>query len=125
MSKPLLFKAETLAPVIADVKNNACKLWFIADQGIYLTAEKATFVKSKRNISYAEGFDPDNWDDAGDMFDAVDEATDSSGDLGESVTLQPEMRDVLIAGNADLTIELSDSGFVFSATQRNAEGKTC
>ncbi|CAH0144120.1 MULTISPECIES: DUF3085 domain-containing protein [Enterobacterales] len=123
MSNKLWFKAEKLAPVMADVKKNGCKLWFIADEGIYLTAEKATFVHDRRNISYAEGFDPDDWDDAGEMFDAVDNASGGSGDVWESIKLEPEMLDVLITGAADLTIEVTNNAFVFSASLRDT-GKT-
>lgn|GEM_PF-3251708 len=124
MTNTLLFKAETLAPVIADVKNNACELWFLADDGIYLTASTATFIRKKRNICYAQGFDPDLWDDAGAHFDAIDLVL-GNGDMWESVVLQPDMLASLSTGIADLTIEVTESGFVFTATLRDVEAKPC
>jgi hypothetical protein len=120
MPNKLIFKAETLTPVIQDVTKNACELWFLADDGIYLTASNATFIRKKRNICYAEGFDPDLWDDAGAHFDAIDLVL-GNGDMWESVTLAPEMLDDLMTGTADLTIEVTDSGFIFTARQRDAE----
>lgn len=124
MSNNLIFKTETLAPVLADVKANDCELWFLVDDGIYLTAEKARFVNGKRNISYAEGFDPDLWDDAGALFDAIDCAV-GGGDLWESVKLEPEMLAILITHSADLIIRLSDTQFVFEAQIRQAGEKAC
>jgi hypothetical protein len=41
--------------------------------------------------------------------------------MWESVTLAPEMLDDLMTGTADLTIEVTDSGFIFTARQRDAE----
>lgn len=120
MPNKLIFKAETLTPVIQDVRKNACELWFLADDGIYLTASTATFIRKKRNICYAEGFDPDLWDDAWGHFDAIDLVL-GNGDMWESVTLAPEMLDALLTGKADLTIEVTDNGFVFTAHQREAD----
>jgi len=120
MPNKLIFKAETLTPVIQDVTKNACELWFLADDGIYLTASTATFIRKKRNICYAEGFDPDLWDDAGAHFDAIDLVL-GNGDMWESVTLAPEMLDDVMTGSADLTIEVTDSGFVFNACKREAD----
>lgn len=119
MPNKLIFKAETLTPVIQDVKKNACELWFLADDGIYLTASTATFIRKKRNICYAEGFDPDFWDDAGAHFDAIDSVL-GNGDMWESVALAPEMLDDLMTGTADLTIVVTDSGFTYTARQREA-----
>ncbi|TPG56844.1 DUF3085 domain-containing protein [Ewingella americana] len=120
MPNKLIFRAETLTPVIQDVTKNACELWFMADDGIYLTASTATFIRKKRNICYAEGFDPDLWDDAGAHFDAIDLVL-GNGDMWESVTLAPEMLDDLMTGTADLTIEVTDSGFICTARQREAD----
>lgn len=119
MPKKLIFKAETLTPVIQDVKKNACELWFLADDGIYLTASTATFIRKKRNICYAQGVDPDLWDDAGAHFDAIDSVL-GNGDMWESVALVSEMLDDLMTGTADLTIEVTDSGFTYTARQREA-----
>lgn len=119
MPNKLIFKAETLAPVIQDVKKNACELWFLADDGIYLTASTATFIQKKRNICYAEGFDPDLWDNAGAHFDAIDLVL-GNGDMWESVTLAPEILDDLMTGMADLTIEVTDYGFTYTVRQREA-----
>lgn len=124
MPNKLIFKAETLTPVIQDVTKNACELWFLADDGIYLTASTATFIRKKRNICYAEGFDPDLWDDAGAHFDAIDSVL-GSGDMWESANLQPEMLDALMTGRADLAIEVTDSGFLFTPRQRDTEEKSC
>lgn len=118
MTNALLFKAETLAPVMADVKNNACKLWFLADEGIYLTAEKASFVNGHRTISYAEGFDPDDWKDAGLMFVAINNATGGYGEIWENVVLPPEMLECLTAGTADLAVDVTENGCVFTARVR-------
>ena len=65
MPNKLIFKAETLTPVIQDVKKNACELWFLADDGIYFTASTATFIRKKHNMCYAQGFDPELWDSRG------------------------------------------------------------
>lgn len=78
----------------------------------------------KRNICYAEGFDPDLWDDAGAHFDAIDSVL-GNGDMWESVNLQPEMLHSLMTGRADLEIEVTDSGFLFTARQRDTEEKSC
>lgn len=118
--KELLFKAETLAPVIADVKNNACELWLLMDEGIYLTAEKPSFVRGKRNISYAEGFDPYQSDDAVTFFNAIDEVV-AGGDIWECVTLSPDMHDSVESGTADLVMQVTESGFVYAVKARDAE----
>lgn len=120
MPNKLIFKAETLTPVIQDVTKNACELWFLADDGIYLTAAEATFIREKRNICYAEGFDPDLWDNAGAHFDAIDSVL-GNGDMWESVKLAPETLDALLTGKTDLAIEVTDNGFVFTACQREAD----
>jgi len=40
--------------------------------------------------------------------------------MWESVNMRPEMLEVLITGTADLTIEVTDNGFTYTARQREA-----
>lgn len=122
MTKNVLFTAQSLAPVLADVNKNSCQLWFMVDEGIYLTAEKASFVRGKRNIAYAVGFDPYESDDTETFFTAISDAVGSE-EIWENVTLPPDVLDAVTSGSADLRVEVSESGIVFTARQRET-GKT-
>lgn len=122
MTNNVWFSAQSLAPVLADVKKNSCKLWFLVDEGIYLTAEKASFVRRKRNIAYAVGFDPYESDDTETFFNAINDAVGSE-EIWENVTLPPHVLDAVTAGSADLRVEVSESGIVFTARQSEM-GKT-
>ena len=124
MTKNVWFTAQSLAPVLADVDKNGCLLWFMVDEGIYLTAEKASFVNGKRNIAYAVGFDPYESDDTETFFTAISDAVGSE-EIWENVTLPPDVLDAVTAGSADLRVVAGESGFVFTAIVRDAEVKPC
>ncbi|UJD92686.1 DUF3085 domain-containing protein (plasmid) [Rahnella aquatilis] len=124
MTKNVWFTAQSLAPVLADVNKNGCQLWFLVDEGIYLTAEKASFVRGKRNIAYAVGFDPYESDDTETFFTAISDAVGSEK-IWDSVTLPPDVLDAVTAGSADLRVVAGESGFVFTAIVRDAEVKPC
>ncbi|UHM93588.1 DUF3085 domain-containing protein [Rahnella victoriana] len=120
MTKKVWFTAQSLAPVLDDVKKNSCQLWFLVDEGIYLTAEKASFVRGKRNIAYAVGFDPYESDDTETFFSAIFAAIGSE-EIWDSVTLPPDVLDTVTAGSADLRVDAGENGFVFAVKARDEE----
>lgn len=124
MTNTLLFKAETLKPVMMDVKNNGGGVRLVGAEGIYLTARNPSYVGAKRTIAYAEGFDLEQWDDIGALFDAMDEVTGIEGAILEDLTVEPEMLELLITRIADLTVSITDGEFLLTAAVREAEGKS-
>jgi len=124
MTNTLLFKAETLKPVMMDVKNNGGGVRLVGAEGIYLTARNASYVGAKRTIAYAEGFDLEQWDDIGALFDAMDEVTGIEGAILEDLTVEPEMLELLITRIADLTVSIIDGEFLLTAAVCEAEGKS-
>jgi len=125
MANTLLFKAETLKPVMMDVKTNGGALLLVGEEGIFLTAEKPSYVGAKRTIAYAEGFDLEHWDDIGELFVAMDEATGIEGPILEALTVEPEMLKLLTEFVADLTVCIDGGEFSLMAAVREAEGKAC
>ncbi|EBL8291887.1 hypothetical protein DLP14_14640 [Salmonella enterica] len=67
-SRSVIFKAETLIPVIQEAIKNKCFVLLVKDHGLYMMSEKGMTDKTGRHLilSYAEGFNPDltgsnNW----------------------------------------------------------------
>lgn len=125
MTKKLIFRAETLKPVMMDVKNNGGGLRLVGAEGIYLTAQKPSYVGAKRNITYAEGFELEKWDDIEALFNAMDAATGMECAIVEDLTLEPEMLELLITGVADLAVSITGSEFSLVVKIRDAEVRTC
>ncbi len=125
MTNTLLFKAETLKPVMMDVKNNGGGVRLVGAEGIYLTARNASYVGDKRTIAYAEGFDVEQWDDVWALFDAMDEVTGIEGAILEDLTVEPETLELLTTRLADLTVSISEGEFLMTAAVREAERKQC
>lgn len=125
MTNTLLFRAETLKPVMMDVKNNGCGVRLVGAEGIYLTARNASYVGAKRTIAYAEGFDVDQWEDVWALFDAMDEVTGIEGAILEDLTVEPEMLELLTNRIADLTVSIIEGEFLLTAAVREAEEKQC
>ncbi|WP_413536369.1 hypothetical protein [Rahnella inusitata] len=115
MSKQLMFRAETLKPVMMDLKTNGGALLLVGEEGIFLTAEKPSYVGAKRTIAYAEGFDLEHWDDIGELFVAMDEATGIEGAMLEVLNVEPAMLELLTSRVADLTVSIDGGEFSLRA----------
>jgi len=125
MANELIFRADALKPVVMDVKNNGGGLRLVGAEGIYLTAEKPSYVGAKRNIAYAEGFDLERWDDIGELFVAMDEATGIQGAIVEDLSVEPETLELLIAGVADLAVSITCSEFLLVVKMLDVQVKSC
>lgn len=111
----LLFKAASLAAVIADVTANDCELWLVSDHGIYLTAEiSSATADEKRVVAYAEGYDPAVATSGEGLFQDMDDVFDE-GDTIEVLTLGPNMLEFLTQKPTDLTISVLDNGYRYAA----------
>lgn len=125
MANELIFRADALKPVVKDVKNNGGALRLVGAEGIYLTAEKPSYVGAKRNIAYAEGFDLEQWDDIGELFVAMDEVTGIQGAIVEDLNVEPETLELLIAGFADLAVSVTGCVFSLIVKMHEMEVKSC
>lgn len=121
MTKKLMFRAETLKPVMMDVKNNGGGVRLVGAEGIYLTARNPSYVGAKRTIAYAEGFDLEQWDDIGALFDAMDEVTGIECAIIEDLPVDTEMLELLTTGEADLAVHIIEGEFLLVAVVRGAE----
>jgi hypothetical protein len=110
----LRFPASALATVIAEVEENCCDLLLVKDEGVYVMAEKGLLQQGKRQIAYADGFDPATAADAGEFYDMVRTAC-GGDDFCDHLTLTPQLLDVLRSVAADLVIELTPTSFTVSA----------
>lgn len=118
MSKQLMFRSETLKAVMMDVKTNGSGLWLVGAEGIYLTAQKPSYIGAKRTIAYAEGFDLERWDDIGELFVAMDEATGIEGEIIEGLTVDAQMLELLTTCVADLAVKINDGKFSLAVQLR-------
>jgi len=55
MTNTLFFKAETLKPVMMDVKNNGGGVRLVGAEGIYLTARNASYVAINAPLPMPKG----------------------------------------------------------------------
>lgn len=122
MSNSLVLRVETLKQDMMDVKNHGGKvLLLVGAKGIYLTAEKPSYVGAKRTIAYAEGFDLERWDDTGQLFVAMDEATGIEGGFFEDLTVGAETLELLTTRVADRGGSIVDGEFLLRAAVRETD----
>lgn len=117
----LIFTAAVLAPVLADIQKNAGELWLVRDEGIYLTAQNPSLdARGKRNVAYAQGFDPSEpmpeGEDEDDWFCKMEEAI-PGGDYIGVLFFPPELMDFMTRKPADLTIMVTAAGYKCHATR--------
>ncbi|HAV1239897.1 TPA: DUF3085 domain-containing protein [Salmonella enterica] len=61
-SQTVIFKAETLIPVIKEAIRDNCNVCFVKNHGLFMTSEEGDNGYDEWNISYAEGFDPNQYE---------------------------------------------------------------
>lgn len=60
-SQNIIFKAETLIPVIQEAIKDNCKICLVKNHGIFIISENSDNNFEEWNISYADGFDPEQY----------------------------------------------------------------
>lgn len=104
----LIFTAKNLKTVLQEVREHQCALLLVKDQGVYLMAEKGEMRPEKgRHVAYAEGCDPNQSDDPGDFYQWINHYC-GGDDFGEVLSLEPEMQALILSGEANICIELTE-----------------
>jgi len=60
-SHTVIFKAETLIPVIQEAIKDNCNVCLVKNYGLFIISENSDNNFDELNISYAEGFDPEQY----------------------------------------------------------------
>ena len=70
----IIFKAETLIPVIQEAIKDNCNVCLVKNYGIFMISEESDNNMDEYNLSYANGFDPERYepDERYKLQDALD-----------------------------------------------------
>ncbi|EDS2151320.1 DUF3085 domain-containing protein [Salmonella enterica] len=108
MQSEFLFTDPMLNVVIAEIKRFNCPLLFVKDHGVYVMAAKGEKnSKGKRNVCYANGFNPDTTD-FDELWDRM-EATCGGDDFCETLAFDTRSIELLSRAKPYLRIMVSDS----------------
>lgn len=111
-ARSVIFKAETLIPVIQEAMNNKCAVFIVKDHGLYMMSEQGKFDQNtgkRLTLSYAEGFNPD----LADAEDWYDELRDVCGgdDFCETLPVTDSVLQGVIRHHADLAVSFTATQF--------------
>ena len=99
----LKFNAKTLLPVVAEIQQYGADMLLVKDHGIYVLSSEGEIKDKRRTVAYAEGYDPANFPDGGELYDACVDAV-GGDDFAESLPLSSEVLTALAGGKYDLQI---------------------
>lgn len=105
----VVFKAAALIPILQEASRNQCPLLLVKDSGLYLMAEQGERVPEtgRRQVAYAEGFDPDNvaFDD---WYDALRDIC-GGDDFAETLSADSAVFQRVLSHNVDIRIEFTQT----------------
>ncbi|EBP4342197.1 DUF3085 domain-containing protein [Salmonella enterica] len=115
-ARSVIFKAETLIPVIQEAMNNKCAVFIVKDHGLYMMSEQGEFDQNtgkRLTLSYAEGFNPDliGFDD---WYYELKEVC-GGDDFCETLPVTDSVLQEVIRHNADLKISFTPTQFRYRA----------
>lgn len=111
-ARSVIFKAETLIPVIQEAMKNQCAVFLVKDHGLYMMPENGmSGPKTGRvlTLSYAEGFNPD----LAEFDDWYYELRDVCGgdDFCETLPVTDNVLQEVIRHSADLEVSFTPTQF--------------
>ncbi|EBZ5771668.1 hypothetical protein EC412_05200 [Salmonella enterica subsp. enterica serovar Redlands] len=114
----VIFKAETLIPVIQEAIKDNCNVCLVKNHGLFIISENSDNNFNEWNISYAEGFDPDLYE-SGELYKLQDALYNISGSavcVGRIPVDNTALRHVL-ENKTDLEATLIPMQFSLRATE--------
>lgn len=107
----VIFKATDLLPVIQEAIVHQCSLLLVKDHGLYIMSEKGPLdpVTKRRQVAYAEGFNPD----VAEFDDWYDRLHDICGgdDFTEIFSPEDSMMQAVIKHNINIRISFTERSF--------------
>ncbi|MGU9648499.1 DUF3085 domain-containing protein [Salmonella enterica] len=108
----VIFKAETLIPVIQEAMSNKCSVFIVKDHGLYMMSEQGKLDQNtgkRLTLSYAEGFNPDliEFDD---WYYELKEVC-GGDDFCETLPVTDSVLQSVIRHNADLKVSFTPTQF--------------
>ncbi|EGT5656564.1 DUF3085 domain-containing protein [Citrobacter braakii] len=114
-SGSVVFKAETLTPVILEARENRCPVLLVKDHGLYMMSEDGGFdpeTQKRLTLSYAEGFDPDRVE-FDDWYEDLREIC-GGDDFCETIASDNAAFSDVIDNNRDLRVAFTPTQFRMS-----------
>jgi len=111
-ARSVIFKADTLIPVIQEAMKNKCAVFLVKDHGLYMMPEKGMSDPKTGKVltlSYAEDFNPD-LTDSDDWYDKLRDIC-GGDDFCETLSSMDKVLQEVIHYNADLEISFTPTQF--------------
>lgn len=104
----LKFNAKNLLPVVAEIQQYGADMLLVKDHGIYVLSSEGEIKDKRRTVAYAEGYDPANFSDGGELHDACVDAV-GGDDFSESLPLTDDVLTALAKGKHELLIVVTET----------------
>lgn len=104
----LKFNAKNLLSVVAEIQQYGADMLLVKDHGIYVLSSEGEIKDKRRTVAYAEGYDPENFSDGGELHDACVDAV-GGDDFSESLPLTDDVLTALAKGKHDLLIVVTET----------------
>ncbi|MBJ7223171.1 MULTISPECIES: DUF3085 domain-containing protein [Pectobacteriaceae] len=119
MKRSVIFKSETLSPVIQEARKNKCRIILVKDHGLYMMAEKGerdTGTGRQKTLCYAEGFNPDiqEFDQWYDELNAIC----GGDDFGEFIDINSSVFSAVTDNRSHLVVTFTDTQFELKARKK-------
>lgn len=93
---------------MAEIQQYGADMLLVKDHGIYVLSSEGMIKDKRRTVAYAEGYDPTNFPDGGELYDAYVDAV-GGDDFAESLPLTGNVLTALAEGKHDLTIVVTET----------------
>ncbi|ENA9696669.1 DUF3085 domain-containing protein [Salmonella enterica subsp. enterica] len=118
-ARSVIFKAESLIPVIQEAMKNQCAVFLVKDHGLYMMSEKNRSDPQTGKVltlSYAEGFNPD----LAEFDDWYYELRDVCGgdDFCETLVVTENVLQTVLIHNADLNVSFTPTQIWYRPVKR-------
>ena len=107
----VLFIADTLIPVIQEVRQNRCNIYLVKDDGLYMMAEEGEILPDtgRRRVAYAVGFNPaivefDEW------YHLLHDIC-GGDDFAETLQADSQIFDLVVKHHISLKVEFTPEAF--------------